>query len=255
MSLDQQKDAFYIGYLPTAPTALAPFLRGVAATLLAFAVTLALLLVTGMSGFAPSRFEFGSPRVLEGTLVAFPSPMLLVDRPGETDDAAAVSPYLLVGEGKFGVEPALSALDGRRVRVQGTLIYEGSQTLVEVVGGSAVDLGPGQPAPATVSLGQVQVVGEIVDSKCFFGVMNPGNLKPHRACAARCLSGGVPPTLLVRQPDGTARYLLLVGPQGESIGAGIGDRVAEPVSVTGALERQGDRLILKAALADIRRME
>ena len=28
---------------------------------------------------------------------------------------------------------------------------------------------------------------------CFLGVMKPGRSKPHRACAVRCISGGIPP--------------------------------------------------------------
>ena len=37
------------------------------------------------------------------------------------------------------------------------------------------------------------LIGEIVDSKRYLGVMNPGNGKVHRDCAVRCLSGGIPP--------------------------------------------------------------
>jgi hypothetical protein len=58
-----------------------------------------------------------------------------------------------------------------------------------------------------VSLGTQTLIGEIVDSKCYLGVMNPGALIPHRACAIRCISGGIPPVLLVRQSDRSAALL------------------------------------------------
>src|SRR5947207_1819862 len=91
-------------------------------------------------------------------------------------------------------------------------------------------------------LGRRTLVGEIVDSKCFLGVMNPGQLTPHRACAIRCISGGVPPVLVVRQKNGPAIYLLLVASDGKP----VLDIVAEPVEITGEVEREGDLLILRA---------
>lgn len=56
------------------------------------------------------------------------------------------------------------------------------------------------------SLGEFTLQGEIVDSKCYLGVMRPGNTKTHRACAVRCIAGGVPPVLLVRDAQGDAMY-------------------------------------------------
>ena len=44
--------------------------------------------------------------------------------------------------------------------------------------------------------------------------MRPGEGKVHRACAARCLSGGVPPGLLVRSSDGGGAVYYLAGPEG-----------------------------------------
>jgi hypothetical protein len=100
--------------------------------------------------------------------------------------------------------------------------------------------------PRSESLGEQTFVGEIVDSKCFLGVMNPGQLKPHRACAVRCISGGVPPVLLLRQADGSARYLLLMSREGRPVNQDVLDLVAEPVRVTGELVRDGELLTLRS---------
>src|SRR4030095_4982537 len=91
-----------------------------------------------------------------------------------------------------------------------------------------------------VSLGKQTFVGEIVDSKCYLGVMNPGALTPHRACAIRCISGGIPPVLLVRQPNGPPLYFLLVSREGKPVNKQVLTLVAEPVSITGEVQRQGD---------------
>ena len=91
------------------------------------------------------------------------------------------------------------------------------------------------------SLGAVQFTGEIVDSKCYFGVMNPGNGKVHRDCAARCISGGIPPAFLVRDAAGRTQTLLLGIWRREWL-----DHVAEPVTIRGRLARSAGRLMLYA---------
>jgi hypothetical protein len=85
-----------------------------------------------------------------------------------------------------------------------------------------------------------------VDSKCYLGVMKPGHLKPHRACAARCISGGVPPVLLVRDLEGSASYLLLADADGRAVNSRVQDLVAEPVRIRGEVRRFDDLLVLFA---------
>ena len=111
----------------------------------------------------------------------------------------------------------------------------------------------GTPVPA-VSLGQQTLRGEIVDSKCFLGVMNPGALTPHRACAIRCISGGIPPVLVVHQNNGPALYFLLVARDGKPVNKLVLSMVAEPVEITGEVERQGELLVFRADPASYRRI-
>ena len=49
----------------------------------------------------------------------------------------------------------------------------------------------------TKKFGETRLKGEIYDPKCAFGAMKPGFGKPHRSCAIRCISGGVPPILRI----------------------------------------------------------
>jgi hypothetical protein len=162
----------------------------------------------------------------------------------------AFSTYYLVAPWKFGLNrEAIAALDGKSVALKGTLIYRGNQTMIETKP-EWIQANANASAPAAVpqatALGKKTLVGEIVDSKCFLGVMNPGQLTPHRACAIRCISGGVPPVLLVRQKDGPAIYLLLVSANGKPVNKQVLDLVAEPIEITGEVERQGELLILRA---------
>jgi hypothetical protein len=83
--------------------------------------------------------------------------------------------------------------------------------------------------------------------------MNPGRLTPHRACAVRCISGGIPPVLLVRQKEGPPLYFLLVSKEGRTVNKQVLDMVAEPVEITGEVVRQGETLVLRADPASYRR--
>ena len=234
---------FYVGYLPKAPTALARFMRKVIIVLGLLAVTAALVLVVGQMPFASSAFEYGKLRSFEGVVVTRPFPTLLVARPGETGQQEKYSRYLLVAPGKHGADDLVAGFDGKRVRLQGQLIYRAGGTMVEITPGSITVV---STAPAdqetTRDLGAVTVTGEIVDSKCYLGVMNPGQGKVHRDCAARCLSGGIPPIFVTN--NGSDQFLL-VDREARALGHGaLREFVAEPMTIRGELLQKGESQLL-----------
>jgi hypothetical protein len=116
--------------------------------------------------------------------------------------------------------------------------------MVEIVPGSITPLEDAPASPEAIrDLGAVTVTGEIVDSKCYLGVMNPGSGKVHRDCAARCLSGGIPPIFI--SGDGEDQFLL-VGPDGSALGRdALRDFVAEPLTIRGELLQRGESRLLK----------
>ena len=116
--------------------------------------------------------------------------------------------------------------------------------MVEITPGSmaVIDNAPAVRA-TTRDLGRVTVTGEIVDSKCYLGVMNPGQGKVHRDCAARCLSGGIPPIFVTT--DGHEQ-LLLVGLDGRALGRDVlREFIAEPIQIQGELLETGSTQLLK----------
>ena len=118
--------------------------------------------------------------------------------------------------------------------------------MIELAPAGIVDVGASrEPEASERSLGEFVLAGEIVDSKCHLGVMKPGEGKTHRACAARCISGGAPPMLWVRDGSGRERRFLLAGRDGRQIGAEILGVVAEPVEVTGEVLSRDDLWILR----------
>ncbi|MFT7463406.1 MAG: hypothetical protein ACI9EF_001750 [Pseudohongiellaceae bacterium] len=256
--MSEAADEFYVGYLDEAPSHLARVTRSRVTLVCGFALLIALALVVTQQPFGKGMFEFGQTVTLKGQLVEQPAPALIVQRPGLTGDRPAASRYLLSSFGKFGAKSQVSGLDGRAAAVTGTLIYRDDRTMIELAD-DGIQLIDGDLQPALsitpTDLGLHTLQGEIVDSKCFLGVMKPGNLKPHRACATRCISGGVPPALLVRDELGYATYLLLVGAQGQSINQEILSMVAEPVQITGRVMRHDDLLVIHADPENFRRLE
>ena len=165
---------FYIGYLPQAPVATARFIKRIVAGLAVVALVAAMTLVLSQMPFARSIFEFGTSRNFEGVVATSPYPMLLVPRPGSHE----VSQYLLVAPGKHGADSFVAAFAGKNVRLQGQLIYRDGQTMVEIDPKTITVMdSPHNSGPETIDLGATTLTGEIVDSKCYLGVMNPGRGK------------------------------------------------------------------------------
>src|SRR5262249_23628955 len=148
----------------------------------------------GQMPFANSYFEFGKVRDFEGIVVGRPYPSLLVSRPGQLDKEEKTSDYLLVAPGKHGADDLVRNFVAKNVRLRGQLNYRDGRTMVEIEPGSIHETGTQSAEQENIrSLGALSLIGEIVDSKCYLGVMNPGRGKVHRDCASRCLSGGIPP--------------------------------------------------------------
>lgn len=254
----ERGDEFYVGYAPAAPAGVARVVHRAVLLLACLTIAVPLTLVLAQAPFATAGFEFGVTRSFRGTIRENPAATLLVARPDAAHDGSlATSSYLLVAPGKHGAQELVGGRDGQAVELAGTLVYRDGQTMVEVVPGSIVartvrDAASDGAPP--VDLGTVELRGEIVDTKCHLGVMNPGDGKTHRDCAARCISGGIPPALRVRDAAGDSRLYLLVGANGETVNQALLPFVAEPVAITGRAERRGDLLVLYADPAAIRRL-
>jgi hypothetical protein len=73
--------------------------------------------------------------------------------------------------------------------------------------------------------------------------MNPGQGKVHRDCAARCLSGGIPPIFISR--DGGEQFLL-VGPDGLALKPdALREFIAEPLTIRGEHWQKGASHLLR----------
>jgi hypothetical protein len=244
--MNSSEEEFYVGYLKKAPAAVAVFVRARILLILLFTAAAGAGLALTQKNILPVTFEFGVFRTLEGVLYERPYPHLLVQRPSQGKKAPSFSRYTIVAPGKMGAADLAKGFDGKRVSLEGSLIYKDTQVMIELKPGSISEQTGAVPPLQSKLLGTHSFVGEIVDSKCYLGVMNPGNTKTHKACAIRCISGGIPPVLLVRDAAGMATYFMLVDENGKAVNDRVLNQIAEPVRITGLVEQIDNLLILKA---------
>ena len=237
-------EEFYVGYLAKAPPRLARFTRRVVAATASAVLVAGVGLAIALPYFGAGDFEFGQTREFVRTLRCGSAPRLLA---ADADD-------LIVGAGKHGVPSEICGASGGEVTLRGTLIQREGRQAIEVESVAARGAS-GKVAPAAQALGRVTLTGEIVDSKCYFGVMNPGEGRLHRACAELCLRGGVPAVFVARDRTGAAAYLIITGADGEPINAALLRWVGEAVEATGEVVREGRWLAWRIDPATLRRAE
>jgi hypothetical protein len=240
---------FFVGYLPKAPPGIARLIRIVVASLLLLAAVGAILFARVQRTFAPSVFEYGKVNTFEGLIESSPYPILVVTRPGVSGAGPASSRYLLVAEGKHGANNQVAGYDGKTVKLRGTLIYRDHQTMIELVSGSISTMdSTTKLLQAAAELGTFELTGEIVDTKCYLGVMNPGNGKVHRDCAVRCLSGGIPPAFVTNNLDGSPAILLLTDQSQHALSKeAFLQHIAQPVRIRGKVLQSSDTFYLQTS--------
>jgi hypothetical protein len=247
-----EPDEFFIGYLPEAPEKTSAFLRWVLIVVGSLIVIMTLVLVNSQQRFSPAQFDYGNYTIVEGHLFNYPVPHLKIYEGSDTAGNAIYQTLLLVGFGKAGgnktlanFESKLGILEGKFVKISGELIHGHGKALLQL----SVDRIPeileqritfkktvlsdeGMASP---------IKGEIIDPKCFFGVMKPGEGKPHRSCAIRCISGGIPPVFHAAE---RSDYFLVLDEHFKPVNQYVLDLVGDNIELQGKIIQWDDWKIL-----------
>ncbi|NET54745.1 MAG: hypothetical protein F6K47_00595 [Symploca sp. SIO2E6] len=238
-------DEFYINYAAV-PSSYRRFLIKFISLLVLGVIAFALILPKVHNQFNTGKIH-GAVE-LEGLLVAEPVPQLIVPRPGDVTSSVPFSRYLLSGPGKTSPKPPVLEQIGKWVKLKGTLVSRNQLSVIAARSAEAI----APPDNVTInpnagtSLGEYSLIGEILDSKCYPGVMKPGQTKTHRACAIRCISGGVPAVFRVENNRNDVMYFLLADEQGKAVNDRILNFVADPIQITGKVIQYDDMFVIQA---------
>jgi len=243
-----KQDDLFVGYLPT-PKAITGFYRIAVPLVALIFLTVSAWIAMGQQSAGKGIWDVSVEQKITGYLTVDPYPVIHFVGVDQRS-------VILVQQGKHSAFDMASPFAESWVSIAGYAITRGDWSMLEIPPSSAFV----REAPNTslnISpeiLGEITLQGEIIDSKCFLGVMKPGNGKTHRACAAMCLLGGMPPMFVVKSKTGERFGYLLTQQDGTSASLELVDNVAVPVSLTGQLEKRGDMLYIRYDRSKITRL-
>lgn len=242
----KKKDDFYVGYLdevaPDTKKLLKRFVIVAIIALLGVATVFALT----QNKDKNSAFDFDTTTKITGVYHEMPYPMLKI----QTSENSFKN-ILLLGFGKSNANPFLakirtevSQLSGSTLSIEGNLIYYNGKTLLQISDEEKITLveksnSSNLPEITTV-VANMELEGEVIDPKCYFGVMKPGRGKIHRSCAVLCISGGIPPVLATTDENNISEYYLITDTNGNPIHKDILPYIGKPSLLTGTIVQLED---------------
>jgi hypothetical protein len=257
------KNEFYIGYQPQATKQIASFIKKVIAVVGIGVCVIALLLASNQRKFSPSVFDYGINSTVEGYYSEKPVPHIAVPLGINSGGKELFQNVLLVGFGKAGATNVMTklrsrkgkSLEGAKIELTGFMIYGNGKALLQITeeDNSNIVFLAGATAPVQIldTAGVTTLNGEIVDPKCYFGVMKPGEGKTHRSCAIRCIAGGIPPVFHASDRE---EYFLIVNENWQPVNEEVLNLVGDQITITGKEIVWNDWRILKVNTADLRAM-
>jgi hypothetical protein len=244
-------DDFFIGWAESPPRD-RRFLLGVTLSALIGGAGFGALLADAHQPAGSGTWDLSTVRTFTGQLLRDPYPILVASDIDGTPRMA-----LLVSDSKRGLQRLVEQHPNPFVTITGTLITRGRHAMIAAVGGNdwITDAAavPVTPMPE-VDEGPAMVLGEILDAKCWFGAMRPGDGKVHKACASLCVRGGLPLAFCANGCGDGAEIFLFLDAEGKPHGPELLPFVADPVYANGQIIRVGDLRQFRVSLRDLHRV-
>jgi DMSO/TMAO reductase YedYZ heme-binding membrane subunit len=233
--------AFFIGWSDSLSKGYKTKVFAMVFGLTLFVAGLAFIFANTQENYKESAYTFGKLEEFEGIYIDDKAPMMQVTNEGKPID------IMLVDFGKFSSKRSISIyeernkvkLNGKKIKIRGTKISYNNQMLIELAEREDAILGVYEDVEYLSNTSQIvenSLRGEIVDPKCFFGVMNPAEGKIHKSCAIRCIAGGIP-AILRKKSDNGENYYIIIGDQGQYINKKLLPYIGEDVLIKGKITR------------------
>jgi hypothetical protein len=243
----------FVGYANT-PGIDRRFLFGFSAVTIALTSGMGWMLAKRQNGAGRGSWDMATQVTLSGFVSAAPYAHIRLLENGQ------VRTVLLGCETKCGARERLDeiAFSTGSAQVRGSILERDGYRMMATAS-SADWLTPhagviAPPAPVEEDLGEAQLTGEILDTKCWFGAMRPNEGLSHKACATLCIASGVPPYFGVRDSQGRERALMITDPDGRELIQPILEFVAEPIEAVGRIVRIDDLYQFRLDVGSVRRL-
>ena len=248
---DELPDEFYVGYLPI-PKGHRKLIAFIVPSLLAWSLAMAVIITITMRPPGNAQWDTGAVKSWSGTLVESPYPMLI------PDDIDQTPPLFVVSMGKKGAHERLKPFFGQHVSISGYELNRDNRHIIELAPDQdaikADTTIPAKPSPTLSTSHPTELLGEIVDGKCYLGAMKPGDGAGHRACATLCIQGGLPPMFATQSPSGEHTFYLLTIDGSTNYSPQILSLIGRPVRISGHIADLHGTPILQASATDITRI-
>lgn len=256
---------FYIGWERNAPASLRKTVRTLIIGLICGVICIAFLIAWQQRKFSTAQFEYGTLTEVRGIYQRDPVPSVKVLTKKDMFGRSEFITMPLVGYGKSGAEGVINELQqqsgvdfaNREIVFRGTLIYHDGKTLLQIDRHDHPMVSIREPETIVPSvkkdLGEVQLTGEVIDPKCYFGVMKPGSGKPHRDCAVRCIEGGISPVFFTYTASGETNYYLMLDEKGQKMNNVLKEYIAEPVRLAAHAVQVDDWTVLYVKEGSLKR--
>lgn len=249
-NLDEQRDPFYVGYLP-APRKHRGAMMLVIILVMVWACFASLLFVLAQRSPGEAVWDISNERTWTGLLIEDPYPMLVT-----ADDT-----LLVVSMGKLGAHNQLASFFSTQVTITGYELQREGRRMIELSPGSIRPVLIADQTPITrpeleiIDESAHTYIGEIIDGKCYLGAMKPGDGFAHRACAVLCLTGGLPPMFAPQHTRGAQALPLILYDNAAHIPEDLHAFVACPVEFEARAARIGSVPVLVVETGSIRATE
>ena len=244
---------FYVGWKTKAPLIYTKYTLYTISVLIILIIAILCIYIFNQKGFSSAKNELGTLREFKGIIYSHPVPTLRIEKQDSEYYNA-----LLFGFGKFSADKTINYiqrdindnLTSYEVTLKGHLIHYDGRKCIEIPLNANKNIIYKKiehvvPKRKREIVGNFILQGEIVDPKCYLGIMKPGYGKIHKSCAIRCLSGGIPPMFISSTMKDMSEYFILIGNTKDDFNKEILKYVAVPVEIEGYIEKIEDWHYLK----------
>lgn len=255
---------FFIGWLGIIPNSYKKSLRFFVPSLFILSILFVVIISNSTNKIRFSTYDYYKTVSFQGELLLKPFPMLRVLEMDKNRNPKVVL-YPLVNEGKFGSDESVQAFlsqypNEKRVfvKVDAKIISRDGQVAMELMNKKdnikKIEFTTSIPPLVFEKTRDTILKGQIIDPKCYLGVMNPGEGKPHRSCAINCIKGGIMPAFITENSK-AKNYYILIGKDGKKVNNDVLFAVAEPIEIKGKVVKIDNwNLLYIDAKTSIRRL-